>query len=132
MLPGRLSVSRTFGDAHAKVENLGGNPKVVIATPEITSFKLIDGTHDFIMVGCDGIFDRMSTDEAVKEIWKPLQLKEGPLSIPGQGTPSEVCGYSAERLIRACMINESLDNLSVIIIAFKNFAKYIEKLAASI
>lgn len=42
VLPGRLSVSRTFGDAHAKVEGLGGNPKVVIATPEITSFKLIE------------------------------------------------------------------------------------------
>jgi protein phosphatase 2C family protein 2/3 len=42
VLPGRLSVSRTFGDAHAKVEGLGGNPKVVIATPEITSFKLLD------------------------------------------------------------------------------------------
>ena len=45
---------------------------------------------------------------------------------------NEVCGYSAERVIRACMIKESLDNLSVIIIAFKNFSKYIEKLAATI
>jgi hypothetical protein len=45
---------------------------------------------------------------------------------------NEVCGYSAERVIRACMLKESLDNLSVIIVAFKHFAKYIEKLAASI
>ena len=72
VLPGRLSVSRTFGDARAKVENFGGNPKVVIATPEITSFKLIDTTHDFIMVGCDGIFDRMTSEEIIREVWKPL------------------------------------------------------------
>ena len=72
VLPGRLSVSRTFGDAHAKVEGLGGNPKVVIATPEINSFKLIENQHDFIMIGCDGIFDKMSTDDAIKEVWKPL------------------------------------------------------------
>jgi protein phosphatase PTC2/3 len=31
VLPGRLSVSRTFGDPHAKIELYGGNPKVVIA-----------------------------------------------------------------------------------------------------
>jgi protein phosphatase PTC2/3 len=84
------------------------------------------------MVGCDGIFDKMSTEDVIKEVWKPLQQREGPLSIPGQGTVNEVCGYSAERVIRACMIKESLDNLSVIIIAFKNFSKYIEKLAATI
>lgn len=38
VLPGRLSVSRTFGDAEAKIEYKGGNPKVVIAEPEIKSF----------------------------------------------------------------------------------------------
>lgn len=36
--PGRLSVSRTFGDIEAKVPVYGGNPKVVIAIPEITEF----------------------------------------------------------------------------------------------
>jgi protein phosphatase 2C family protein 2/3 len=44
----------------------------VIAVPEITSFKLNDITHDFIMVGCDGIFDRMSSEEIISEVWKPL------------------------------------------------------------
>lgn len=40
VLPGRLSVSRTFGDAEAKIPSLGGNLKVVIATPEISTFKI--------------------------------------------------------------------------------------------
>jgi protein phosphatase 2C family protein 2/3 len=35
VLPGRLSVSRTFGDAEAKISKFGGNPKVVISDPEI-------------------------------------------------------------------------------------------------
>ena len=35
-------VCRTFGDALAKLEQYGGNPKVVIAAPEIKSFKLSD------------------------------------------------------------------------------------------
>jgi len=40
VLPGRLSVSRTFGDIEAKLERLGGKPGVVIAQPEIASFTL--------------------------------------------------------------------------------------------
>ncbi len=50
VLPGRLSVSRTFGDIEAKLEKFAGNPKVVIAEPEIKAFK-ISGKHDFIIIG---------------------------------------------------------------------------------
>jgi len=35
VLPGRLSVSRTFGDIEAKLEKYGGKTGVVIAQPEI-------------------------------------------------------------------------------------------------
>lgn len=38
VLPGRLSVSRTFGDPEAKVEFKGGNPNVVACLPEVKSF----------------------------------------------------------------------------------------------
>jgi len=36
VLPGRLSVSRTFGDIEAKLEKYGGKPGVVISDPEIS------------------------------------------------------------------------------------------------
>lgn len=48
----------------AKIEKFGGNPKVLIATPEIKAFK-IKSEHDFIVLGCDGIFDRLSNRESV-------------------------------------------------------------------
>lgn len=35
VLPGRLSVSKTFGDPDAKYEFRGGNPKVVVCEPDI-------------------------------------------------------------------------------------------------
>lgn len=35
VLPGRLSVARTFGDPEAKISELNGNPNVVIHNPEI-------------------------------------------------------------------------------------------------
>jgi protein phosphatase 2C family protein 2/3 len=43
-------VCRTFGDAEAKLLNFGGNPNVVIAKPEIKSFR-VKNEHDFIGLG---------------------------------------------------------------------------------
>jgi protein phosphatase 2C family protein 2/3 len=51
VLPGRLSVSRTFGDIEAKLPQFGGIPGVVIATPEISSFQ-IKPDVDFLVLGC--------------------------------------------------------------------------------
>lgn len=61
-------MSRTFGDIEAKVERLEGNPKVVIAEPDVTAFR-IQGNIDYIMIGCDGIFDKMENDECIHLIW---------------------------------------------------------------
>lgn len=49
VLPGRLSVSRTFGDIEAKLPKFGGNPNVVIATPVIKTFR-VSPDHDFIVL----------------------------------------------------------------------------------
>jgi len=50
--PGGLSVSRSFGDIMAKDIQFGGNPNVLIAKPEISSYR-IDRRHDFIFLGCE-------------------------------------------------------------------------------
>jgi len=57
--PGRLSVSRTIGDIEAKDARYGGKADVVISTPEIRSFKILD-SYDFILLGCDGVFEKMT------------------------------------------------------------------------
>ena len=51
MFPGRLSVSRTFGDIEAKRDKFGGNPNVVVATPDIKEYN-IDDNMDFLLLGC--------------------------------------------------------------------------------
>ena len=51
IIPGRLSVSRSFGDIEAKNYRLGGLPNVLISSPEISVFKLEDNI-DFIILGC--------------------------------------------------------------------------------
>ena len=50
---------RTFGDLEAKIAKRGGNPNVVIALPEIKSFRITE-EHDFIVMASDGIYDKLS------------------------------------------------------------------------
>jgi len=65
VFPGRLSVSRTFGDVEAKMAVFGGNPNVVVCVPEIKAFKIDEQEHDFVLMGCDGIFDRLSNRDSI-------------------------------------------------------------------
>ena len=73
VFPGRLSVSRTFGDIEAKLPKLDGNPNVVLAEPDITAFRVdADSKFDFILIGCDGIFDKMDNKETIHLIWQNI------------------------------------------------------------
>lgn len=62
VFPGRLSVSRTIGDIEAKNAKFGGNPNVVVSTPEIKCFK-IRNNYDFIFLCCDGVFEKLTNTE---------------------------------------------------------------------
>jgi protein phosphatase 2C family protein 2/3 len=72
VFPGRLSVSRTFGDIEAKLTKYEGNPKVVVAEPDITSFK-IQNNFDFIIIGCDGIFDKLHSKDCIHLAWEGIK-----------------------------------------------------------
>ncbi len=115
VLPGRLSVSRTFGDVEAKMKKYGGNPNVVIATPEIKSFK-IGKDHDFIVMGSDGIFDKLSNKDAVQCVWNSVK-NEPALNVHQQ------CGVGIETILKNSLMRRSLDNVTALIIAFANFKK---------
>ena len=56
-----MSVSRTFGDIEAKRPKYGGIEGVVTAVPEVSQFSIIDQEHDFIVLGCDGIFEKLNS-----------------------------------------------------------------------
>jgi protein phosphatase 2C family protein 2/3 len=46
-----LSVSRTFGDIEAKKVKYGGNPRVIVADPEVKVFK-VQNNYDFVLLAC--------------------------------------------------------------------------------
>ncbi len=68
-MPGRLSVSRTFGDIEGKWSKYGGKEGVIIAQPEISQFTVKPDFHDFIVLGCDGIFDRLTNQHVLDITW---------------------------------------------------------------
>ena len=121
VLPGRLSVARTFGDPEAKIPALGGNPKVVIHSPEIKSFQ-IKRDHDFIVLGCDGIFDKMSNSDSVSCVWKAAHDNKHHPSVKGQVKDvHKMCGMGVEYILKNSLLRRSLDNVTVVIIGFSNF-----------
>ena len=76
VFPGSLSVSRTIGDAAAKLSFLGGNPKVVIPEPDIYCFDLDKEDIDFIILGCDGIYDQLSSQDVFKCAWMMIDYSK--------------------------------------------------------
>lgn len=76
VFPGRLSVSRSFGDIEAKLPRYGGNMSVIVADPEIRKFK-ITKEMDYVILACDGIFDKCSSLEVNGCVWEGLIEEKG-------------------------------------------------------
>jgi len=105
------SVSRTIGDIEAKYKEYDGNPKVVIADPDIFEVML-KKDEDFILLGSDGIFDKVTNEEIVKYMY---------LNYSNKKSIHENCGNSVDSIIKLSAFKESNDTLSAILIAFGNF-----------
>lgn len=114
VLPGRLSVSRTFGDVEAKNEKLGGMKNVVVALPDITEIEL-DEDFNFMVLGCDGIFDVLSNEEILECV--KIVLKEKEFNDLNNVNISELCGYIADMIIKSSLAKDSYDNVSCIVVA---------------
>ena len=114
IIPGRLSVSRTFGDIQAKDENYGGNKTAIIALPDINEIEL-DNEYNFIVMGCDGIFDVLKNDELLECV--EIVLKEKKINNLKNVDMHKLCGDIAAMIIKSSLAKDSFDNVSCIVIA---------------
>jgi protein phosphatase PTC2/3 len=69
VFPGRLSVSRSFGDIEAKLPRYGGHRQIIVADPEIRVFSVED-SMDYVLLACDGIFDKLTNKEVIQTVWE--------------------------------------------------------------
>lgn len=158
VFPGRLSVSRTFGDFEGKLPQLGtgGIRGVVSSDPEIGCVEIgnfwdeenednkkianycdnifepsIGKDADFLIVGCDGVFDRLESEQIVEKCWKGLRAKFSPESE--QQVPKnwknigenmhDVAASMVEDILEETFEKKAWDNISVILICFKDLIK---------
>ena len=120
ILPGRLSVSRSLGDFEAKIIEYGGNPEVLIAIPEIRAFK-IHSDYDFILMGSDGIFDKLTNREVVHYVFAGISSKIG-VDV------HRMCGAGVEAVMINALNKRTMDNISVVIIALEGLANKAKQL----
>jgi protein phosphatase 2C family protein 2/3 len=132
VFPGRLSVSRTIGDIEAKDPRYGGNPMCVIPTPDIKCFK-IRNNYDFIMLGCDGVFEKLDNKQVINAVWEAsrcdfendevIKRNVDPAVLKGNGPISihQKSGLAVDKALHECVHAKTLDNITAVMIAFENF-----------
>ncbi|KAL3282069.1 hypothetical protein HHI36_005268 [Cryptolaemus montrouzieri] len=97
---GILATSRALGDYPLK------DKKFVIADPDILTFELNDHKPLFVILASDGLWDTFSNDEAVNFIKERLHEPD----------------FGAKSLTLQSYYRGSLDNITVVIINFKDKA----------
>jgi serine/threonine protein phosphatase PrpC len=118
VLPGRLSVCRTFGDPEAKLDYRGGNPNVVQSEPDIKVFS-ISKKHDFIALASDGIFDKMTNEDISNCVWLSCEAAKQVDNV------HHFCGLGVEGILKNSLYRQSLDNVTVVMVAFRNFQRVV-------
>ncbi|KAK4348934.1 hypothetical protein RND71_031689 [Anisodus tanguticus] len=101
-LNGQLSIARALGDWHMKGPK--GSACPLSAEPELQE-ALLTEDDEFLIVGCDGLWDVMSSQCAVTMARKELMLHNDP----------ERC---SRELVREALKRNTCDNLTVIVICF--------------
>ncbi|XP_009397960.2 probable protein phosphatase 2C 47 [Musa acuminata AAA Group] len=101
-LNGQLSVARALGDWHMKGSK--GSACPLSAEPELQETILTE-EDEFLIMGCDGIWDVMSSQCAVTMTRKELMLHNDP----------EKC---SRELVREALKRNTCDNLTVMVICF--------------
>ena len=112
---GNLNLTRGFGDLEYKQnKNLKPEEQMITADPDI---KIIDYSKDidFVIIGCDGIWDCLSNQEACDFVQK--RLKDTPdIKI------SKIIEEMLDQIVAKDLHNETglgCDNMTCIVIVFK-------------
>lgn len=101
-LNGQLSVARALGDWHMKGPK--GSSCPLSAEPELHE-TLLTEDDEFLIIGCDGLWDVMSSQGAVTMVRKELMIHNDPVRC-------------SRELVREALKRNTCDNLTVIVVCF--------------
>lgn len=106
---GVLSVTRAIGDPEHKA--------FIISDPSFSEFD-IDSTLDFLVLGCDGLFDHLTGQDITSHVFEYLCKNEN-------NDPEKVIQGVSEYLSQMAVQEGSNDNITSIVIFFKPFEKLV-------
>ena len=119
--PSDLAVMRTIGDIKAKKKEFGGIPGTIINIPDIFIFE-INSNDDFIVMGCDGIYDDLSNEEIVNAAWLVFKNRGKEKNYDIHELSMEACDI----IIKYGLEKQTTDNLSCIIIGLEGVEKFLK------
>ena len=105
----KLAVSRAFGDSEFKLGDKGG---LLSIEPEITQIFIDPFEDEFIVIGCDGLFEAYSSQEIVTNIKKKLAVMP-----PTEQDPNRVI---RELVNDAVFENRTTDNVTALLICLSS------------
>ncbi|KAL0288072.1 UNVERIFIED_CONTAM: putative protein phosphatase 2C 13 [Sesamum calycinum] len=103
-LNGELAVTRALGDWYMKLPFGSASP--LTAEPEF-QWTLLTEDDEFLIIGCDGIWDVISNQEAVSLVRRELRHHNDP----------QQC---ARELINQALMRDTCDNVTAIIVCFSS------------
>eukprot|EP00092_Neocalanus_flemingeri_P027446 GFUD01029767.1.p1 GENE.GFUD01029767.1~~GFUD01029767.1.p1 ORF type:complete len:1184 (-),score=323.29 GFUD01029767.1:921-4472(-) len=104
---GQLAVSRAIGDGEYK--------PYVSAEPDVTTVVL-NGSDEFLIVGCDGLWDTVTPEEATEIVFNHLEEKRAEA-----GDIGDICA----RLATKAKEKGSGDNITIIVVFLKSVEEVI-------
>ena len=118
--PSDLAVLRTIGDLKAKRKEYGGLPGNIIGIPEIFVYDY-SPSNDFMIMGCDGIYDDLSNEEIVKAAWYIFKNKAKEKNYDINLLSKDCC----DMIIKYGLDLLTSDNLSCIVIGMDGIQKFL-------
>ncbi|EYU45471.1 hypothetical protein MIMGU_mgv1a008875mg [Erythranthe guttata] len=103
-LNGELAVTRALGDWYMKLPFGSASP--LTAEPEF-QWTLLTDEDEFLIIGCDGIWDVLSNQEAVRLVRRELRHHNDP----------QQC---AKELVNQALKRDTCDNVTAIVVCLSN------------
>ena len=118
--PSDLAVMRTIGDIKAKKKEYGANPGSIISKPDVFVYDCVSN-DDFIVMGCDGIFDDLSNEQIISSAWFVFKNLSKEQNFNIHSLTQDACDI----IIKYGLDKLTGDNLSCIVIGLEGLEKYL-------
>lgn len=105
-LNGELTVARALGDWHIDGLKYLGVDGPLTAVPEMHEYSLSED-DEFLIIGCDGLWDVFTSENAIDFARRRLQLHNDP----------QLC---SKELVKEALRRDTSDNLTVLMVCFQD------------